>query len=60
MLGVSDVSDHDGWPRVEAYDGPRIVGIDLRRFLWVQIRISEDGRKPGAARITRRAAPGRA
>ena len=39
---------------MEAYD----VGIDLRRFRWVQIRISEDGRKRGAARITRRAAPG--
>jgi hypothetical protein len=37
---------------VEAYDGPQIVGVDLHRRRSVLVRMSEDGRKLGTARIT--------
>jgi transposase len=36
---------------VEAYDGPQIVGMDLHRRRSVLVRMSEDGRKLGTARI---------
>jgi hypothetical protein len=37
---------------VEAYDGPRIVGMDLHRRRPVLVRMTEDGRKLGTVRIT--------
>jgi transposase len=37
---------------VEAYDGPQIVGMDLHRRRSVLVRMTEDGRKLGTARIT--------
>jgi transposase len=36
---------------VEAYDGPQIVGMDLHRRRSVLVRMAEDGRKLGTARI---------
>jgi transposase len=36
---------------VEAYDGPQIVGMDLHRCRSVLVRMTEDGRKLGTARI---------
>jgi len=37
---------------VEAYDGPQIVGMDLHHRRSVLVRMTEDGRKLGTARIT--------
>ena len=37
---------------MEAYDGPQIVGMDLHRRRSVLVRMAEDGRKLGTARIT--------
>ena len=37
---------------MEAYDGPQIVGMDLHRRRSVLVRMSEDGRRLGMARIT--------
>ena len=37
---------------MEAYDGPQIVGMDLHRRRSVLVRMTEDGRKLGTARIT--------
>lgn len=37
---------------MEAYDGPQIVGMDLRRRRSVLVRMTEDGRKLGTARMT--------
>ena len=36
----------------EAYDGRQVVGMDLHRHRSVLVRMSEDGRKLGTARIT--------
>ena len=36
----------------EAYDGRQIVGMDLHRRRSVLVRMTEDGRKLGTARIT--------
>ena len=36
----------------EAYDGRQVVGIDLHRRRSVIVRMTEDGRKLGTARIT--------
>jgi hypothetical protein len=36
---------------VEAYDGPQMVGMDLHRRRSVLVRMTEDGRKLGTARI---------
>jgi hypothetical protein len=36
---------------VEAYDGPQIVGMDLHRRRSVLVRMAEDGRKLGTARM---------
>ena len=36
---------------MEAYDGPQIVGMDLHRRRPVLVRMTEDGRKLGTARI---------
>jgi transposase len=36
----------------EAYDGRQVVGMDLHRHRSVLVRMSEDGRKLGSARIT--------
>ena len=52
MLGVVYVIYDDGRPLVEAYDGPQIVGMDLHRRRSVLVRMTEDGRKLGTARIT--------
>src|SRR6266496_4826191 len=52
MLGVSYAIYDDGRPLVEAYDGPQIVGMDLHRRRSVLVRMAEDGRKLGTARIT--------
>ena len=49
--GVYVIYD-DGRPLVEAYDGPQIVGMDLHRRRSVLVRMAEDGRKLGTARIT--------
>jgi hypothetical protein len=48
--GVYVIYD-DGRPLVEAYDGPQIVGMDLHRRRSVLVRMTEDGRKLGTARI---------
>jgi len=37
---------------MEDYDGRQIVGMDLHRNRSVLVRMSEDGRKLGSARIT--------
>ena len=37
---------------MEAYDGPQIVGMDLHRRRSVLVRMTEDGRRLGTARIT--------
>jgi len=36
----------------EAYDGRQVVGMDLHRRRSVLVRMTEDGRKLGTARIT--------
>lgn len=36
----------------EAYDGRQVVGIDRHRRRTVIVRMTEDGRKLGTARIT--------
>jgi len=41
-----------GGPLAEAYDGPQIVGMGLHRRRPVLVRMTEDGRKLGTARIT--------
>ena len=51
MLGGVYVIYDDGRPLVEAYDGPQIVGMDLHRRRSVLVRMAEDGRKLGTARI---------
>src|SRR5215813_8733128 len=40
----------------EAYDGRQIVGMDLHRRRSVLVRMTEDGRRLGTARITNSAA----
>ena len=35
-----------------AYDGPQFVGMDLHRRRSVLVRMTEDGRRLGTARIT--------
>src|SRR5256714_14488852 len=39
-------------PMETAYDGRQVVGMDLHRHRSVLVRMSEDGRKLGTARIT--------
>jgi hypothetical protein len=41
----------DGRPLVEAYDGPQIVGMDLRRRRSMLVKMAGDGKKLGTARI---------
>jgi len=39
---------------VEDYDGGQVVGVDLHRRRSVLVRMTEDGRRLGMARITNR------
>ena len=52
MFGGVYVIYDDGRPLVEAYDGPQVVGMELHRRRSVLVRMTEDGRKLGTARIT--------
>ena len=49
----ASVSTGKGGPQLETgYDGRQVVGMDLHRRRSVLVRMTEDGRRLGAARIT--------
>src|ERR1017187_6437416 len=54
MLEVASVRLHRAReaPMETAYDGRQVVGMDLHRRRSVLVRMTEDGRRLGTARIT--------
>src|SRR5487761_1600074 len=48
----TSVSTRQGRPQVEDYDGRQVVGMDLHRRRSVLVRMTEDGRRLGTAKIT--------